>query len=72
MRLKNLTLSNTVHRSKDVQKRVGRCKYCGIGHPLKQCPAYDKKCGGCRKSFQGSLQVDMLTAAGPLGQEGSL
>ena len=26
---------------------IKKCKYCGTGHPLRQCPAYGKMCGGC-------------------------
>ena len=53
-RSKNLMLLSTVHRSKNrwhskCKNMVDRCKYCGMGHPPRQCPAYGKRYGGCGK-----------------------
>ena len=41
-------------RQDNVRHKKQRCvksrKYFGTGHPKKNCPAYSKMCGGCRKS----------------------
>ena len=31
------------------KKVMENSKYCGMSHPQKQCPAYDKMCSGCGK-----------------------
>ena len=43
-----------VHYTPRMNERNETCKYCSIGQP-QQCPAYGKKCSGCRK--QDHLKV---------------